>query len=692
MRILGIRIENFLSFRQLEWPHLDPSLNLIVGANGSGKTNLFHALRTVVATLDPGQRALWQGATHQGAPGPGYRITLDVEFGEGWEQELLTTFVAAALCNEQQGYPGMTALAGEKLRRFATFVRKQLGFEQLSWLFKGCLIVEYQGDQWWSIRYQSLPESDHSFYSVLESYFEPQALSKSNTPPQGGSASFYGTWWEALDPGEQEKFEAFLNDSASTIQGLPVPDPYRMLDFLEKRGQGLMLQVQQPMHPPLPTHQAFERSLGTTLNPNQTYTLHHVFRALLQRAFVFSDNVRLTPKRDSVLAELSRLPVDFASGELLSRYLFVLKNGDQKERKRYSEIQATFRQLTHRGFDVGVDRASLSASQSKNPDGSDISVVPLTIDVTSDWIDVPLSFSGAGIGEALFLSAVIAGSDGRVVLLDEPAANLHPTMQTSLLSAIQAQASNQFLLVTHSPAMMPSSAILKTTRLYANNGETRRAALDSLEETQRSAIEQELRQSSDARALLFSNGVILVEGETELGALPVWFEQVFHYTFEERDIALYSVGSDTNFEKYVRLLEGFHVPWVIVCDGQAYFKPKGGKTILTQLQAAGVQGLPELSESDFMTLRDELEKCRVFTVATVPEKGAEGIESFDDLPLVKERWKEARDHTGSRSKPRKGHYIAETYPCPREVRELLIKVSKAFDLPGPATAADLVPA
>ena len=37
-------------------------------------------------------------------------------------------------------------------------------------------------------------------------------------------------------------------------------------------------------------------------------------------------------------------------------------------------------------------------------------------------------------------------------------------------------------------------------------------------------IEKELRRSSDARGLLFANGVILVEGETELGALPVWYE------------------------------------------------------------------------------------------------------------------------------------------------------------------------
>jgi hypothetical protein len=35
----------------------------------------------------------------------------------------------------------------------------------------------------------------------------------------------------------------------------------------------------------------------------------------------------------------------------------------------------------------------------------------------------------------------------------------------------------------------------------------------------------ELKRSADARALLLSRAAVLVEGETELGALPVWFEE-----------------------------------------------------------------------------------------------------------------------------------------------------------------------
>lgn len=37
------------------------------------------------------------------------------------------------------------------------------------------------------------------------------------------------------------------------------------------------------------------------------------------------------------------------------------------------------------------------------------------------------------------------------------------------------------------------------------------------------ALEKELRNSTDMRGPIFNRGVILCEGETELGALPVWF-------------------------------------------------------------------------------------------------------------------------------------------------------------------------
>src|SRR6266478_1324869 len=101
MRIDGIHIKNFLSFAALEWTNLDPHLNIIVGPNGSGKTNLIHALRAVkgIINTNPEQKSRWSQSAFRGSGQVVIEISLDVRFTERWEKELLGTFLAASLCN-----------------------------------------------------------------------------------------------------------------------------------------------------------------------------------------------------------------------------------------------------------------------------------------------------------------------------------------------------------------------------------------------------------------------------------------------------------------------------------------------------------------------------------------------------------------------------------------------------------------
>jgi ABC-type nitrate/sulfonate/bicarbonate transport system ATPase subunit len=47
MRIDAIHLDHWLSYETFAWEELDPHLNVIVGPNGVGKTNLFHAVEAV---------------------------------------------------------------------------------------------------------------------------------------------------------------------------------------------------------------------------------------------------------------------------------------------------------------------------------------------------------------------------------------------------------------------------------------------------------------------------------------------------------------------------------------------------------------------------------------------------------------------------------------------------------------------
>lgn len=301
----------------------------------------------------------------------------------------------------------------------------------------------------------------------------------------------------------------------------------------------------------------------------------------------------------------------------------------------------------------------------------------LELMVHTRWGKLPLEYSGTGRTEALFLSALLAGIAGKIVLLDEPAQHLHPTVQASLIAEMQDNTANQFFLITHSPVLVSPDAIKNVSRFYMFNDSTQRAflPLTTIGAKERATIQKELRMSSDVRALLFARGVILVEGETEYGALPIWYQKLFARYLENEDIAIHSVEGHKNFKTYVRLLENYRVPWVIVCDGavlgsQASPDPiRKPCDIANQLTSAGVQGIDNLEPYTFTERRTRLEQHGVFTLAQSEEQGKEGFE--DSVPLIKQVSKQLRDE----SKVRRARVIAEEHDCPLEVQILLEKVS-----------------
>src|SRR5258708_5731377 len=127
MQIHAIHIDHLLSFDTFTWEELDPNLNIIVGPNGVGKTNLFHALRAVrdaLASERTQAAARWANAEYQGRDADTITIALDLQFTTKWEQSLLCTFLATVLCDQQEIQQTVTtkthrSLDPNGLRRFA---------------------------------------------------------------------------------------------------------------------------------------------------------------------------------------------------------------------------------------------------------------------------------------------------------------------------------------------------------------------------------------------------------------------------------------------------------------------------------------------------------------------------------------------------------------------------------------------
>ncbi len=656
MRIDGIEIQNFLSFDDFRWEGVGAGLNVIVGPNGAGKTNLFHALRAVVDALDDGlarEPALpLHHARHRGRAETPIRISLGLCFDTPTERDLLRAFLVAALCDDS----GNSVITPESLR-LSTLLLEKAPEADVSWLFSGRLLVEHDPSTGTSCRYEAGQLT--WTLGVAENWLGVPGVQYSSGRPEEMISSGY----------EREEDRAALADYlAERRSDAPLPDLRRLL-----ASQRFYPRVELARSRWRPTHREFARLAGDPPERERMHSGRSLFHLLLLRALVFTDNLRRGPRRKYPLDLLNAPVVELSNGENLALDLFQRKNGSADDVQRYRLVQAMFGRLTGgRSFDVGYSMGALGGDKE----------VQLEVRVRGEWGGwSPLEYSGMGRAEALFLSSVVAGTEGRVVLLDEPAQNLHPTVQSRLAAEIRGHTSSQFLITTHSPTLVAPEAIDKVSRFAPKGGATVRAWLDleDLDRVEKGALQKELRGSSDARALLFARGVILVEGDAELGALPLWYwKWTRGKRLEDDDIAIYSVGSDSTFGTYLRFLAGYGVPWVVVCDGAAIGDPSIPErqrcAIAEQLGHAGVDRASDLEARPFEVRRRYLERHGVFTVARSARKGKESFEQ--SVPAIRDRI----DSLPGQSRARKARWIAEDHDCPPEVAGLFHKVHRCLDI------------
>ncbi|MGH8987757.1 MAG: ATP-dependent nuclease [Acidimicrobiales bacterium] len=300
-----------------------------------------------------------------------------------------------------------------------------------------------------------------------------------------------------------------------------------------------------------------------------------------------------------------------------------------------------------------------------------------------------------------------------MVVLDEPALSLHPAWQC-LLAARVREAPGQFLVVTHSLYLVPiekPNDLAGVVRLTRSNGATvlRRyataAANAAADHQLESRILREFSLSADARGLLFAAGAVLVEGETELGALPLWFERSETAralgTPAHLHLGFFSVGGEKHFVPVLALLFALGIPWVIVCDGGPFRADMRGSHIFRQVLSAGAGDTSlrafvdkslgaddtDLTFEEVVTVGREHAVLTLASGWTRAEKrnGIVGDESFEAFAesVAPGKLSEAAQAVGS-SKVRIGRWLAENVPCPGEVGDLYHQVLTALGLDGAA--------
>lgn len=415
------------------------------------------------------------------------------------------------------------------------------------------------------------------------------------------------------------------------------------------------------------------RRLGSLLGSdydNKSFTFQHVLSVVLRRGVVLTDNRRLPFTRQFSLEELAG-PADLQDGAAVGAELYRLKVGSPGERQRFGDIQATFKGLTGRDMEVRA-RPALPAG-----DGPATMIIEPTI--TGRHGERLVELSGAGMQEALVLSTLVEAKPGRVAVLDEPAVNLEPTVQRRLIGRVRGP--GQYLVITHSADLVPFEEPGDLGRIArvaqgASGSEVCQPRVGAAGGDQ--LRELKLMEPADVRALLFAAGVILCEGPTEVGALPRWWRKASVLGLpdpEAANIPVITVGGQGGYGSYLRYLEAFGVPWVIVADGPAL---RADSQLAKDLRALGHwPGEPPRDREDFGQWRGFWEGAGVFTLADqFGDDGCKGgefeafLERVDKVLLVEAK------RAGGRSKPRAGAFFAVHHPePPQDVMDVYVKIA-----------------
>ncbi|QQM38059.1 AAA family ATPase [Streptomyces liliifuscus] len=654
--MLSIGCRDFLSCGDL---HLDLAGQpiIVTGPNGAGKSNLGRVvdlISTVVGHYSGRPAAdrlgLYNRAGRFGATS--FQVAVKIELDQAWEQELVAAFVRAAfVCGaDSASSPSLPTRA-----QLDAAVRDQLDPASLFPLWTGTLHVHY--DAAWSQPWFAAWEFTHADATWhIQLVGGSSFLRLGPTDARGrvpAQTRNFSHWWQqrpaglgdftkVLPPSQVEALSFSVtppNDGSS-------PLPVTLLDLAARLG---------------------EREID-----NRSFDFIHVLAAILRQGIVVTDNRRLPLERRFSHQALQR-SFDLRDGGGVAGELYRCKNGPLALRQRYAQAKELFTDLTGRALGVQA-----------SPDPEEPGTMLIDVTVVDGDYEVPIAFAGAGIQEALLLSTLLTGKSGRVIVLDEPAVNLEPTLQRRLIPVLDARRA-QCIVITHSADLVPASTPADLSRIvrlapHPSGTQVFRTPQDLPAQEQTRWLQR--LGTSEARAPLFAAGVILCEGATETGALSRWWDSTHCPEWgplSAANICLMRVDGDTAFHGYIDYLEAFGIPWAIVADGPAL---SPGSRLHEHLTAKNLlpDGQPDPSDT-FTRWKGYWEEAGVFTFAR--EFGTDGNKGgeFEALltELDPELYEQARKEHG-RSKPRVGaHFAAHHSNPPTPVTDLYRRIREHLD-------------
>lgn len=627
MKITRIRAKNFLSF---DSEGIDisnfASVNSFVGPNNAGKTNFFRIVTFIGQTLRSSYNPFFLNEFlpyyHDQTLDEPFEIEVSLELTHDERRALVDSLICAQLMEQVNNlpiYPPNTPLPYiDPLRRFVLDFFGPMFFgslfgEDFSIVLTGTKSEIYAPRIWFRMR----PRVHEELY-VRDFGFFTTALET----PRG---------YETINPAQRiitdivqkhPEFGEYLKGTTSELPAVPkdynpptlvefffeLQDPARATPrgFQTQRLAGNQLEPNFTGSGAFQRLRAFYRSRGSAFSTSTIGFFDTIRLIFLSSILIVSDVRGLTRKSYLEDLESDEFPLHDLSYEKLPQVLHRFKNSEfVSERKRLAAISKLFSDLSDGlTFDIVIRTTTRKINEGpefvlfpKAPEGipslgsvnenflgirsvaQDRKIHELSIEIRRDSLAYPLELSAAGIAETLLLATSIGSTAGSVIFLDEPAQKMHPNLQRKFLDALLQSSSvndNQFFLITHSPYLVRAEETNNIWRFDLKHRISRvenvGATVQQLEGDDRVKIQLSLR-NADIRALLFSRGVVLVEGPSDKIVLEKLEESLAKSgksaDLSSKEWSVVEVGGKSSFPTFFKLCKVLGIPMVAVADYDA---------------------------------------------------------------------------------------------------------------------------
>lgn len=155
-----------------------------------------------------------------------------------------------------------------------------------------------------------------------------------------------------------------------------------------------------------------------------------------------------------------------------------------------------------------------------------------------------------------------------VIIIDEPDLHLHPKWQHLLLELffdLSIKRGIQFFLVTHSPHFITEKSIKTVLRVYARDGDSKVISLPTLEESEKDLFQ--IVNVFNNTKIFFADKVILVEGDIDLIIYDSILRKLQAEKHDTQVIETLDVMGSGNFSKFKKFLDAWLIASYRIADG-----------------------------------------------------------------------------------------------------------------------------